>query len=56
MILIEKITKRHLENLRHFEIFTLSKTDGISGICTRNETQQSFLKSVGNWPFDSNFF
>jgi hypothetical protein len=32
MIFIEKITKRHLGNPRHFEIFFLTKTDGISGI------------------------
>jgi hypothetical protein len=32
MIFIEKITKRHLGNLRHFEIYPLTKTDGISGI------------------------
>jgi hypothetical protein len=30
MISVEKITKRHLGNLRHFEIFPLTKTDGKS--------------------------
>jgi hypothetical protein len=32
IIFIEKITKRHLENLRHFEIYPLTKTDDLSGI------------------------
>jgi hypothetical protein len=33
MIFIEKkIIKRHLGNLRHFEIYSLTKTDGISEI------------------------
>jgi hypothetical protein len=32
MIFVEKITKRHLGNHRRFEIFSLTKTDGISGV------------------------
>jgi hypothetical protein len=32
MIFVEKITKRHLESLCHFERLPLTKTDGISGI------------------------
>jgi hypothetical protein len=29
---LKKVTKRHLGNLRHFEIYFVTKTDGISGI------------------------
>jgi hypothetical protein len=32
MMFVEKFTKRHLENLRHFEIFPLTRIDGLGSL------------------------
>jgi hypothetical protein len=36
MIFIEQNHQTHLENLRHFELYPLTKTYGISGILGQN--------------------